>query len=329
MGGRRRRSSRYMHQADSHEGVFSDSVGKSLGRPDSATPRSADLAKGGAVPSPALRAPDVRLAYWTMTASADTWILHHFMEDDKEVRVAVDLSLADDAPDTRMPVVTRVVVQVPGATARLGFSVRHGEVLDMIVDGIIEASRRPLRWWSGRSTGFGPVTFAGRITAPDRVTLCFYSAREIPETTLVALGRRTPGVSFEILSRVDRDWLEYRHHLHPGAALNPLILTSAQLDLRRADGDNLGVVREVNHIVRFQSSQAREAFVVFLEGRQDGWRVAPLSPEDAVERPFWVQVTPRHDLQPATADIYVSFLVNLAEKHEGVYDGWGAPVIKR
>src|SRR4029079_436808 len=95
---------------------------------------------------------------------------------------------------------------------------------------------------------------------------------------------------------VDASWDFYLTNLHPGAALQPLLLSWSQLELRREHGDQLDVPRDVNHALSFKSEKGRTDFLDFVRG--DGWK----------SRTF--------DVDSDSADLGCRFGVELTKSHE-------------
>lgn len=86
-------------------------------------------------------------------------------------------------------------------------------------------------------------------------------------------------------------------------------------------GDRLEVAREVDHFLFFRhKSDARAASV---ELNDDGFT-------SSIERKrlTWsVEAHTASDVELDSVDRFVEHMFDLAHRHNGVYDGWGAPVI--
>jgi hypothetical protein len=249
------------------------------------------------------------------------WAFHHRMYNDKIARVFVPLDLADRAPDPQLPHVTRVTIPLIGERG-CSFDPKYDRMIDAIVNGLESPPSAPFfrRLFGGEPPN--RTILAWRSTREGIVELYFYSAREIPKHVLVALERCAPGQDFNVASRPDPGWEEYRDHLHPGAALAPLLGSWAQLAKREEHDDQLSVARPVDHTLFFESEAGVNGFLKEIENGEE-WVVRRFEAGQP-ERPLGIDVTQAHALGRVTTDLYVHFLSSRAAAHSGVYDGWGA-----
>ena len=101
-----------------------------------------------------------------------------------------------------------------------------------------------------------------------------------------------------------------------------LAMNSEQLAQRVKMGDHLETAREIEHFAYFRSRAGAEAAASEL--RDDGFRV-----ELHRKRLTWHLVArTESSLEPHTADEFLQVLYALIERHGGMYDGWGDPLIQ-
>lgn len=86
-------------------------------------------------------------------------------------------------------------------------------------------------------------------------------------------------------------------------------------------GDRLEVAREIDHFLFFR--RKADAQAAALELNDDGFT-------SSIERKrlTWsVEAHTASDVELDSVDGFVERMFDLAHRHNGVYDGWGAPVI--
>jgi hypothetical protein len=250
----------------------------------------------------------------------DRWFVYHSMVEDEPRRTAVDVGLR--APDLGMPHLSWLAV--PLASQRgYGFTPEEGSVLDALTERFLSPPPPSLlgRIFAGKPN---PIVFAGRVTGGSVCKLYFYSSHEIPDRHFAALEQAAPGYSFDASSALDPAWRYYFHELHPGSALAPLMTSHAQVEMRKAEGDQLEVPREVDHTLAFRDAASRGAFVAALGGY---WRVRLYELDGPAERRFFVGLTQSHSVTQLTTDRFIVSLASRADLQGGVYDGWGAVTV--
>jgi regulator of RNase E activity RraB len=101
-----------------------------------------------------------------------------------------------------------------------------------------------------------------------------------------------------------------------------LALDTEQVVQRVKMGDQLERAREIDHTAFFPKRAQAEAAAAELS--EDGFRVS-------VSRrglgTFVMEAHTESDVEEETVDEFVKNIYELVERHGGIYDGWGGPVV--
>lgn len=257
-------------------------------------------------------------------AAVHGWWREYFVREGEELAwIHVDLSLRDRVPVAELPILVRLTLPLagPGVT----WQVMPGEAAayERIIAELEYAAAPPVGHHRLPGAPLEPLRYVGRRTRGGQAELCFYGERPLDRGHLADAARHLPGVTLRCFDREDRDWRFYLDALHPGAALDPLLLTAVQLEERERSGDDQAAPRAVDHLVRFRDAGARERFVALLRDLRADWDVRPF--EAGGERRFGLECTTEHSLHRWVIDPRVVDLAGRADALGGVYDGWGAP----
>ncbi|PHS37694.1 MAG: hypothetical protein COB07_10090 [Sulfurovum sp.] len=167
--------------------------------------------------------------------------------------------------------------------------------------------------------------YVGRIISDGYVTFLYYVqfTYNWPDFIEFALNEHT---SYEISNghNDDGEWNYYKKLLYPTAKEWQLIQNHKVCDNLKTSGDNLYLVRAIEHKLYFQNEDKRDSLVEVLE--EKGFKINDdLVNEDGVkgigfyrlDKPFY------HDIDAITMS-----LIDIAEAHDAEYDGWETSVVK-
>jgi hypothetical protein len=259
-------------------------------------------------------------------SAAVGWWREYFVCEGEDLSwVHVDLSLRDRAPVEGLTFLVGLSAPLSGDD---GWQVtaEEGQALARIAEELTFAAAP--RIGEHLTPGYPQaLRFVGRRTRCGEAELWFYGEKPLDRAHLAAVARHLPGVPLRCVEREDPRWRFYLDTLHPGAALDPLLLTAVQLEERERCGDDHAAPRAVDHLVRFRDAGARERFVALLRQRRGQWDVRPF--EAGGERRFGLECTTEHSLDRWVIDAQVVDLSGHADALGGVYDGWGAPRVRR
>ena len=246
--------------------------------------------------------------------------------------MAVDLTFGA-APDPQLTWLTIVKLDLLSPENGVAVGV-EAEVLDAIQEEVEEVANTESPRLLGRLLK-RPTTdrfrYVGRVTGGGARLLYFYGTAPIPKIVYKRVFAIREYSLYDVgsLEKEDPRLATYWEDLHPGRALNGLILGDAQLDEREAQGDDLSREREVEHSVWFPTAEDRERFVERMNAEDEG-RVFRLQRVDSAEGDggrFGVDVTCTHALEKLWVHIYTVALARHAGRCGGTYEGWGALVV--
>lgn len=193
-------------------------------------------------------------------------------------------------------------------------SASEAAVLWPLEDRIVAAAARQL-------------VYVGRLRNSGAWQLAFYG-RAGGEASLAAivgaidLGGRTADVG----SKSDPDWSYYSGFLVPDPERRQWIEDRHLVETLVQHGDHLPAVREVNHWAYFPTAAARDAFVE--DATERGFQLSSLPSGSGKELPFGANVDRDGSVELDSIHETVMMLVELTERHNGVYDGWETAVVR-
>jgi regulator of RNase E activity RraB len=125
--------------------------------------------------------------------------------------------------------------------------------------------------------------------------------------------RELVGPDVELHSEPDPDFNYVNEFLLPDAERHQWIMNRRVCDQLLTHGDEPTLIRPVNHFIDYEE-EAPPALVEALQAL--GFTVNDL------------ECTKLHDTQLDHVHALVMSLVDLADRHDAAYDGWGAPAMK-
>jgi len=241
------------------------------------------------------------------------WEFYECSVDDHRAFLAIDLDIAERAPDPARPLSVRVLVPLlsprddglPHADERP----RLDEIEDTLVELFLAAD----------AVHVGRASFGGAMRhyfyAPSEDGL-----RAVAVRCRTAIGDR----EITIGSYADPDWEQYFQFLYPNELGWQYIHDRRVLDALREEGDDLERPRKLDHEADFPSTSARERFATRIGTR--GFTVDGATEAPGEEMPYRLQFS--HELAPIGIFDVTIELRELASSCGGHYDGWGCPVVR-
>ncbi len=170
--------------------------------------------------------------------------------------------------------------------------------------------------------------YVGRLRTDDMWQLVFYGPPEMHDTLFEVFDGATLGRSFEVESREDAEWSFYHHFLYPDDERQLWMQNRRQVQVLAEHGDAIMMEREVDHFLYFDTTEARGTFANALAPQGfDAYEL--LEPtEESGEQPFGIRVPRKDEVTVAHIHSVVMSLTTLAAESNGLYDGWGAPIVK-
>ena len=109
---------------------------------------------------------------------------------------------------------------------------------------------------------------------------------------------------------------------HQQQPLESMRAMDAEQDTQRLKlGDQLAVAREIDHFAYFRKRSGAQA--AGEELAEDGFRVT-VSRKGLT---WLLEARTEGDVELPSVDEFVARMFELVQRHGGIYDGWGAPVV--
>ncbi len=167
--------------------------------------------------------------------------------------------------------------------------------------------------------------YVGRVISDGYVTFLYYVQYTYNWADFIEFALNEHQ-TYEIINghSSDGEWNYYKNLLYPSPKEWQLIQNHKVCDALKEQGDNLYLKRAIEHKLFFQSEDKKEALVKLLE--EQGFKVnSELTNEEGVngigfyriDKPFY------HDIDELTLS-----LIEMAEEHHALYDGWETSVVK-
>lgn len=174
------------------------------------------------------------------------------------------------------------------------------------------------------------LCYVGRLRNQGDWQLTFYGnagKEEAFEALVVdALSDVPDDRGYRVGSKPDAEWGYYEDFLLPDRERWQWIMDRRVVQQLAKAGDAHDIPRPVDHFIHFEHALQRDAFIE--AARKKGFQAEEGPTEEGADRPYGAALV-RND---ATAlnhihDVVMD-LIELAESHDGEYDGWGAPIVK-
>jgi regulator of RNase E activity RraB len=167
--------------------------------------------------------------------------------------------------------------------------------------------------------------YVGRILSNGHVTFLYYVQFTYNWSDFIAFALNEHN-HYEIHNghNEDKAWNYYKNLLYPTAKEWQLIQNHKVCDNLKEQGDNLYLVRAIEHKLFFQSEDKKEILIQVLEA--EGFKIqGEISNKEGIkgvsfyrlDKPFY------HDIDTLTLS-----LIEIAEVHDAQYDGWETSVVK-
>ncbi len=236
--------------------------------------------------------------------------------DDRPAFVVCNLRFEDDAPRADLPVLMTVSVPVGKPDE------------DGIADD--EELHAAQELWAKLAASVGDAIRAesvGFASRGGKNTFFFYSAAHDSDEAMLAVEKVLFGVApeLEIEHREDAEWDVYFDILYPSEIEFRFAINESVIESLVESGDTLETPRPVTHTASFLTAAKRAEFRSALAERD--FTIATESEDSERPRPFGVEFVRESPVDPTTVHELTLELTDLAETHDGDYDGWSADVV--
>jgi len=244
---------------------------------------------------------------------SDKWDFYRLLVDYEPASIMVDLGIRENAPlksHTFMGYLrTRMNNPQPNGLSSQAEFDKLCEIGDA-VDREIEASD-------------GQHLYVGRNTSSNNRDYYFYTADiENLSQSLDSIIQKFPDYRFEKGNSKDADWSTYLDYLYPSPVQLRQMMDRRVCEQLTANGDDLSIKRDIDHLVYFKDRSKLKTFRTYLE--QGDFHDLKIGKT----KPLFGDIYMHFKHFGAPKDIYdiVYHLFNKSEELGGVYDGWGCSV---
>ncbi len=230
--------------------------------------------------------------------------------------ITTDLNLYNHPDLMHRPFLLKVSVQIKAQTVDGLFTPEEFEVLDELDQALEEALVQKQR-----------ALLAGRYSSKGEWTGCFYmNSDETPHPLIESIVESR----FHYLHRIDLtydpDHTFYANKLYPSPREYRSILNQEMVEELQEQGDNSEIPRRIDHWIQFQTLEDRNHCLYDLDG--SGFEIEPAGLFDPDPRyPFPLQVYRSDRTDNASINEITSYLWDMAQNHNGRYEGWETIVV--
>lgn len=245
--------------------------------------------------------------------SEDNWDFYMTLVDGNPASIFANLSLIERAPVAGHD--HFLFVQIPMLQPR-----EDGLSSAEEFDQLIAVEDRVI----GALEATGEAIYAGRNTTDGVRDLFFYvTDTAAAEAVVEALAAELSPYELRTGHNPDPEWGVYFGFIYPSPNDMQHINNRSVLRQLAEHGDDHTAPREIDHFAYFPSEAAAGAFA----GVVDGQRFDVTPTRDQNERGEYCVSFKREDSLSDIDEITIN-LAQIAEEHEGYYDGWGCPIVK-
>lgn len=245
----------------------------------------------------------------------ENWNFYLCRVDDAPASIFLNLALWNDISNASENTLYALQIDMADASEHGMGTPAEAKLLRAVEDSIVDEARAE------------GIRFVGRLRNNKIWQLTFMGPPDGgPGLNRIATsGLMSSGRSFEILIQEDEDWSYYREFLYPDTERMRWIKDRLTVEALEQHGDPLTIRRRVDHWVYFSNAVRRSAYAEAV--RKLGFEAIELVPEDdgsnlclLVHRVDSVELEAIHEVTNALAE--------LAQEHDGDYDGWETPIKK-
>lgn len=178
-----------------------------------------------------------------------------------------------------------------------------------------------------------PCLLVGLIRCAGTFEMYFYAENEFAFETLEAKLKAINGIEYDLKIREnDTEWDTYFDFLHPSPYEMHTIHNMHIINSLKEQGDNGQTPRDVNFWAYFETQTDAKNFS--KEAQKEGFSevycgvLEREEEEESLPEIFQVQLCKETSLEWGIANNFCFQLMQLAEKHNGNYDGWETIVLK-
>jgi len=244
-------------------------------------------------------------------------IAHYFQhhENESPVRIDLDLSLADEAPQFERPLLLWVFVKIQHPDASGLCDAAECVVLERLREALSEGLKRDLG-----------ACFSGSKMSDGWLEIYFYARSG--KGLIASAGKvldAFEGYTFDSGSSRDEKWEHYSEALYPDELMLHQIQSRSIIEELLAEGDDLATAREVEHYLFFQlPTQAERALVKLASSGYEAVEEA----EGDEEFPYGRVLVKVQEVTEEAMQECVAELLGVVYEEHGRYEGWSTTLAR-
>ena len=168
--------------------------------------------------------------------------------------------------------------------------------------------------------------FAGRFTSEGKRQLFFYvgDTQDCRQTVEATMSKYST-YEFEFHQEEDKKWECYLKFLYPAPHEYQIIMNGRQMRILEEQGDDASKERLVDHWIYFKTEADMQKFTA--EIKKHNFEI--ISSKQDEEKIFVMNVGRMDNIEYHSVNDYVLYLWALAAECNGMYDGWGCPIVRK
>ena len=171
--------------------------------------------------------------------------------------------------------------------------------------------------------------YAGRLTSNGKRTFYFYLGdTTLYDQTISETMVQYPSYEYDYGTKEDKLWDGYFDFLYPLPDQFQMIMNARVIRNLENSGDNLEAERMVDHWICFTNETDAKNYIAAIE--KLNFKVLSENTRDDITSEFKYEINiGRVDkVDYDSVNEYVLNLWDLAQENNGLYDGWGCPIVK-
>ncbi len=246
----------------------------------------------------------------------EEWDFYMLNVDDKIASIYLDLGLKDVVPISGKENIFWISIKMNNPREDGLSSQEESKQLWEIEDLIVE-----------RIKSNHNVIYVGRLTNNNHRDIYFYFGEDkLIDKTLSGCMVRFPNYEYDFGIKENDKWESYFNFLYPSPMSYQSIMNRRVLDYMEEQGDKLEKERQVDHWIYFKSENERNQYEI--EVQKIGFKVTGKnSYSENGEFKYQLVISREDKVSRNEIDNFTIDLWKLANKLNGDYDGWEAPLI--
>lgn len=246
----------------------------------------------------------------------EDWDTYFTNVDHQLGSIMVDLGIAKIAPLKEKPVLIWVSIKMNAPREDGLSSNEESEKLYEIEDHLAEQLKNKME-----------SIYIGRLTSQGNRDLYFYfDNRLLFDKAISDVMVNYPDYEYDFGTKEDPEWSVYLDFLFPLPPQYQAMQNRRVLGNLESNGDDHNKPREVDHYLYFNTEDGRENFVSSIQDKEFTVRNKDTKTEG--NHRFMLHLTV---FEPVDYDRINERTINLSESvanFNGIYDGWGCPIVK-